>query len=44
MGTVRAVATALHERPKLFDAQASFLPNVQKGRDLYAIRLLILFA
>ena len=36
MGTVRAVATALHERPKLFDAQASFLPNVQKGRDLYA--------
>ncbi|MGJ8694026.1 MAG: proteobacterial dedicated sortase system histidine kinase [Thalassotalea sp.] len=36
MGTVRAVATALHERPKLFDEQASFLPNVQKGRDLYA--------
>jgi dedicated sortase system histidine kinase len=36
MGTVRAVATALHERPKLFDKQASFLPNVQKGRDLYA--------
>ena len=36
MGTVRAVATALHERPKLFDKQASFLPTVQKGRDLYA--------
>lgn len=36
MGTVRAVATALHERPKLFDKQASFLPNVEKGRDLYA--------
>lgn len=36
MGTVRAVATALHERPKLFDDQASFLPNVIKGRDLYA--------
>lgn len=36
MGTVRAVATALHERPKLFNKQASFLPNVQKGRDLYA--------
>lgn len=36
MGTVRAVATALHERPKLFDAQASFLPHVEKGRDLYA--------
>ncbi|WP_111976591.1 proteobacterial dedicated sortase system histidine kinase [Algibacillus agarilyticus] len=36
MGTVRAVATALHERPKLFDSQASFLPSVQQGRDLYA--------
>jgi dedicated sortase system histidine kinase len=36
MGTVRAVATALHERPQLFDKQASFLPSVQKGRDLYA--------
>ncbi|TYK64795.1 proteobacterial dedicated sortase system histidine kinase [Colwellia echini] len=36
MGTVRAVATALHERPTLFDKQASFLPQVQKGRDLYA--------
>ncbi|KGJ89140.1 proteobacterial dedicated sortase system histidine kinase [Colwellia psychrerythraea] len=36
MGTVRAVATALHERPKLFNRQASFLPSVQKGRDLYA--------
>jgi dedicated sortase system histidine kinase len=36
MGTVRAVATALHERPKLFNRQASFLPTVQKGRDLYA--------
>ncbi len=36
MGTVRAVATALHERPKLFDEQASFLPNVKVGRDLYA--------
>lgn len=39
MGTVRAVATALHERPKLFDKQASFLPSVQKGRDLYAYRI-----
>jgi dedicated sortase system histidine kinase len=36
MGTVRAVATALHERPTLFNRQASFLPTVQKGRDLYA--------
>lgn len=40
MGTVRAVATALHERPKLFDEQASFLPNVVKGRDLYAYPIL----
>ncbi len=36
VGTVRAVATALHERPKLFDSQASFLPDVKAGRDLYA--------
>ncbi|AWB67146.1 proteobacterial dedicated sortase system histidine kinase [Saccharobesus litoralis] len=36
MGTVRAVATALHERPTLFDSQASYLPSVQQGRDLYA--------
>ncbi|GAB3026872.1 proteobacterial dedicated sortase system histidine kinase [Bowmanella dokdonensis] len=35
LGTVRAVATALHERPKLFDEQASYL-SVEKGRDLYA--------
>ncbi|WP_257721072.1 proteobacterial dedicated sortase system histidine kinase [Lacimicrobium alkaliphilum] len=35
LGTVRAVATALHERPRLFDAQASYL-SVEKGRDLYA--------
>jgi len=40
MGTVRAVATALHERPKLFNKQASFLPNVEKGRDLYAYPIL----
>lgn len=39
MGTVRAVATALHERPQLFDKQASFLPNVQRGRDLYAYNI-----
>ena len=39
MGTVRAVATALHERPKLFNRQASFLPSVEKGRDLYAYPL-----
>ncbi|MFT4927690.1 MAG: two-component system sensor histidine kinase ChvG, partial [Phenylobacterium sp.] len=36
VGTARALATALHERPKLFDEQASFLESVVKGRDLYA--------
>jgi two-component system sensor histidine kinase ChvG len=36
IGTTRAVATALHERPTLFNAQASFLPEVQAGKDLYA--------
>ena len=36
IGTARALATALHERPKLFDEQASFLDTVVKGRDLYA--------
>lgn len=36
IGTARALATALHERPKLFDEQASFLDSVVKGRDLYA--------
>lgn len=34
-GTVRAVATALHERPKLFDVQASYR-SLERGRDLYA--------
>lgn len=36
-GTTQALATALHERPKLFDKQASFLSQVKKGRDLYEI-------
>lgn len=36
MGTARAVATAMHERPKLFDSHASFLDSVQRGRDIYA--------
>ncbi len=39
VGTTRALATALHERPKLFDKQASFLQQVVKGRDLYAYNL-----
>ncbi len=36
VGTARAVATALHERPKLFDEQSSFVGNVRPGTDLYA--------
>ncbi|WP_281222519.1 proteobacterial dedicated sortase system histidine kinase [Photobacterium sanguinicancri] len=39
IGTTRAVATALNERPALFNDQASFLSNVKKGRDLYAYSL-----
>lgn len=39
ISSTRAVATALHERPKLFNQQASFLPNVEHGRDLYAYDL-----
>ncbi|MDO6611884.1 proteobacterial dedicated sortase system histidine kinase [Shewanella sp. 1_MG-2023] len=38
-GTTQALATALHERPKLFNHQASFLSQVEKGRDLYAYPL-----
>ncbi len=37
VGTVSAAATALHERPNLFNSQASFLSDVRKGKDLYAI-------
>jgi two-component system sensor histidine kinase ChvG len=36
LGTARAVATALHERPALFDSQSSFLSDVKPGTDLYA--------
>lgn len=39
VGTTRALATALHERPALFDSQASFLKQVEKGRDLYAYNI-----
>ncbi len=39
VGTTRALATALHERPALFDQQTSFLDQVVKGRDLYAYNL-----
>lgn len=36
VGTARAVATALHERPALFDSQSAFLSNIRPGTDLYA--------
>jgi two-component system, OmpR family, sensor histidine kinase ChvG len=39
LGTAQALATALHERPKLFNNQASFLPTVEKGKDLYGYQL-----
>lgn len=39
IGTTRAVATALNERPNLFSDQASFLESVKVGRDLYAFDL-----
>lgn len=39
VGTARALATALHEREKLFNNQASFLPNVEQGKDLYGYKL-----
>lgn len=39
LGTARALATALHERPNLFNNQASFLPSVEKGKDLYGYKL-----
>ena len=39
VGTARALATSLHERPNLFNNQASFLPNVEKGKDLYSYKL-----
>ncbi|MEM5548531.1 proteobacterial dedicated sortase system histidine kinase [Pseudoalteromonas fuliginea] len=39
LGTTRALATALHERPALFDEQTNFLDQVVKGRDLYAYNL-----
>ena len=39
VGTARALATALHERDNLFNNQASFLPSVKKGRDLYGFQI-----
>jgi len=39
IGTTRAVATALHERPTLFNQQASFSAQIEAGKDLYAYDL-----
>lgn len=39
VGTARAVATALHERPALFDSQAAYLTDVKPGTDLYAYKI-----
>lgn len=38
-GTTRAVASALHERPALFNEKASFLTKVEKRKDLYVYPL-----
>lgn len=40
VGTARAVATALHERPTLFNKQASYLTDVKPGTDLYAHQII----
>jgi len=39
VGTARAVATALHERPQLFNSQSAFLSDVRPGKDLYAHKI-----
>lgn len=39
VGTTRALATALHERPALFENTSQFTDKVEKGRDLYAYNL-----
>ncbi|MEP1554527.1 proteobacterial dedicated sortase system histidine kinase [Paraglaciecola sp.] len=39
VGTARAVATALHERPALFDNQSAYLKDVKPGTDLYAYKI-----
>ncbi len=39
VGTARSVATALHERPALFERQSSYLSDVKPGTDLYAHKL-----
>ncbi len=37
--TARAIASALHDRPLLFERNASFLSSVSRGRDLYAYQI-----
>lgn len=37
--TTRALASALHDRPTLFNRQASALNKIEAGKDLYAYRL-----
>ena len=39
VGTAGAVATALHERPALFDRQSAYLTDVKPGTDLYAHKI-----
>ncbi|MFT7052476.1 MAG: two-component system sensor histidine kinase ChvG [Psychromonas sp.] len=39
IGTTQAVATALHERPELFNQQASLLDEINPGKDLYSYQL-----
>ncbi|EWH10134.1 sensor histidine kinase [Catenovulum agarivorans DS-2] len=39
LGTAKAVATALHERPALFDQSAAYQQQVIPSRDLYAYAL-----
>jgi len=39
LGNTSAVATALHEKPSLFNEHANFLPEIQKGHDLYVYDL-----
>ncbi|WP_105200248.1 proteobacterial dedicated sortase system histidine kinase [Pseudoalteromonas sp. T1lg10] len=39
VGTTRALATALHERPALFENASEFTAKVEKGRDLYAYQI-----
>ena len=43
VATSRALASALHDRPKLFDSQASFLDAVEKGRTCMHTILLVPF-